>query len=345
MIPLAVLPTYDPAEQAARDGFGIALPSFCRERLAGNDKQCVAHYRALAGGTEQFRMCPYGFTSYPVKLEQATVIITGIVATPRFDDAKERARAKQFPEVRVSRDSVLSVASFYKRLEESIRRIEEGARRRLPQALHELRKLNAIVKANVEKLGGDDAVSAEVKSISGAAQIMSNIFDVVEALANIEGLKALKHDDFIAVFDLAFKAKKLYEVRAKMRPINIYVSGDDRLAIYGSKKTFPIVLTVLLENAIKYGRPSSTINIVVSKVGVNCSLEVSNESDVPIDPARCFDRGVRFGDEAVEGDGLGLYLVREIVNCHNGSVDCSVNGGTVSMKVLVPAHIEQRGRR
>ncbi|MGN7724831.1 sensor histidine kinase [Luteimonas sp. 22616] len=240
---------------------------------------------------------------------------------------------------------MLADAGFFKEIVEELDRLEKEAGERLPQALHELRKLNALVKANAEKLGGNDASVQEVRDISGSAELMSNIFDVIEALANIDGLKLLKLDEFIAVYDLAFKAKKIFQSRAKIKPIHIHLSGDDSVGVSGSRKTFPLVLTILLENAIKYGKVDSTIDIRVDQDGPYCVVQVSNRSDFPIDSRTCFDRGVRFVGDTLDGDGLGLFLAREIVRSHNGQISCAKIDDVVTIRVSIPAHAQRKGRR
>lgn len=344
-LPQGALPTLTPATMSLRDGAVIPACQFCLDRLGAKDKACHRHYEMMLRLPGIFRMCPYGFTSFLIPDNDGRVIVTGVVAHPRFGDAKESARAKQYPASRTTRTTIMSDVNFYKQVELDLANLEQETRERLPQALHELRKLNAIVKANAEKLGGNDAPNQEVRDIAGSAELMSNIFDVIEALANIDGLRLLKMDEFIAVYDLAFKEKKIFQSRAKIKPIHIHLSGDDSIGISGSRKTFPLVLTVLIENAIKYGKAGSTIDIKVEDDGANCIMQVSNRSDFQINEKTCFDRGVRFVGEALDGDGLGLFLAREIVHAHNGQIECSKNEDLVTMRVSMPAHAQRKGRR
>lgn len=207
-IPPVSLPIFDHQDAKHIDGGLVELCRFCLSRMASEDQKCIDHYRRMRDAGRGFYICPYGFTTYPLRFGVRRFTITGIVATPRFGDSKEMERAKSFPSVRVTRQAVLSLERFLAEVAEDIELHEDQARKRLPQALHELRKLNAIVKANAEDLGGSDSSDRMVKDIAGSAELMSNIFDVIEALANIDGLKSVKLDEFVAVYDLAFKAKK-----------------------------------------------------------------------------------------------------------------------------------------
>jgi signal transduction histidine kinase len=64
-------------------------------------------------------------------------------------------------------------------------------------------------------------------------------------------------------------------------------------------------------------------------------LRVRNETELYVDPARCFDRGARYAP-AVEGGGFGLYLAREIVSAHRGAIDCVLRNHFVEFAVRLP---------
>lgn len=333
-------PIFDHTAGNIEDGALIGVSKFCSDRVAGGDEKCLAHYERLKGKIGGFYQCPYGFTSLPFGFMSENYVMTGVVATPRFQTANETQRAKHHPAVRVSREAILKNVSFLEEVESSVSSLEDDARTRLPQALHELRKLNAIVKQNAEIMSEVDAESGEVKNISSASELMTNIFEVIEALANLDGLREIALDQHIAIYDLAFKAKKIYQIRAKEKPIHIHVGGNRSIGVLGSRKTFPIVLTVLLENAIRYGLVNSMIEIDISRDGGNCVLEVRNKTKSSIDPERCFNRGVRFNPTSDDGSGLGLYLAKQVVLAHGGAINCLVDQESVTMRVCLPAFKE-----
>ena len=93
---------------------------------------------------------------------------------------------------------------------------------------------------------------------------------------------------------------------------------------------------MLIENAIKYGRENTRIDIHVSAEDQTAILKVSNLSDFPIDPIHCFDRGSRYAADSAEGSGYGLFLAREIVQAHGGTIHCERNGSQVIMIASLP---------
>lgn len=103
-----------------------------------------------------------------------------------------------------------------------------------------------------------------------------------------------------------------------------------------------IVVSNLLENALKYGGKPAEIRVALRRESKSVVLEVTDngrgiaESEVPL----IFDRFYRTGDEMTrtsQGTGLGLHLVQTIVMAHHGSVNVTQTGpdGT-TLRVTVP---------
>ncbi len=115
------------------------------------------------------------------------------------------------------------------------------------------------------------------------------------------------------------------------------------------EEAFPIVVSNLLENAIKYGGTIPEVKVRLFVAGDRAVLEVTDngpgiaEADLPF----IFNRFFRGGDElrrTAQGTGLGLYLVRQIVLGHGGKVEVARTGpGGTTFRVELPG--AQRYRR
>ncbi len=142
--------------------------------------------------------------------------------------------------------------------------------------------------------------------------------------------------------EIASRAVEEYRAADADRPVTIEAEGDctgqwdpDRLQQ---------VLSNLLGNAVQYGLAGKPVRVIVVDQGESVRLEVHNEG-TPIPPEQIpnlFEpfRRARGHDQdltAASGLGLGLFIVRETVHAHGGSVDVSSNleGGT-SFTVTLP---------
>ncbi|MEX2501735.1 MAG: HAMP domain-containing sensor histidine kinase [Trueperaceae bacterium] len=115
------------------------------------------------------------------------------------------------------------------------------------------------------------------------------------------------------------------------------VGDDEPLPVSLQPEAFALVLSNLLDNAVKYGRSRSArdddpleVIVQLEDRGHLVTLHVDDGGDgVPeADRERIFDRFYRRGDESTRsapGTGLGLYLVRRTGEAMNGWVKADAN--------------------
>lgn len=84
------------------------------------------------------------------------------------------------------------------------------------------------------------------------------------------------------------------------------------------------VLTNLLSNALKYSPQGGAVQLRVRRTGRNAEVIVSDEGiGIPIEAQKTLFQPFARGTAAhgrISGTGLGLYIVRQIVEAHGGSI-------------------------
>lgn len=105
---------------------------------------------------------------------------------------------------------------------------------------------------------------------------------------------------------------------------------------------FQQVMSNLLENARKNSPPGATIEVETERVDdpepkVRVSVIDRGPGVDPESLVRIFDKFVRGNNSAVTGTGLGLYIVRRIVEAHHGRIWCeSVPGDHTAFTFELP---------
>lgn len=126
--------------------------------------------------------------------------------------------------------------------------------------------------------------------------------------------------------------------------LQLDVSGwrDDQL-ICGDPDRIDQVLLNLIENGIRYARPSSIVQVTVrvSQSGA-CAVIVSNEVETPPveDPNTWFEpfeRGMNTASVETSGHGLGLTVVACVMQAHGGSVSAQVIDNVVAVGAIFPS--------
>jgi two-component system sensor histidine kinase PhoQ len=115
---------------------------------------------------------------------------------------------------------------------------------------------------------------------------------------------------------------------------------EDKLDFYGEKRDLLELMGNLLDNAFKYGK--SRVRVSGGSVGPGATrpgLWLSIEDDGPgireTEWARLLQRGSR-GDERVEGHGLGLAIVMELVTAYRGEIEIghsSLGGAKITVEI------------
>ena len=115
----------------------------------------------------------------------------------------------------------------------------------------------------------------------------------------------------------------LYEIIAEESQMTIHTRLPDELLIYADRNRIQQVTANLLDNAIKYSHPGSPIDISAHEDGPFAVIKVADKGVgiAPEEINQIWDRLYR-GDRSrsKRGLGLGLSLVRAIVEAHGGKV-------------------------
>jgi signal transduction histidine kinase len=213
----------------------------------------------------------------------------------------------------------------------------EGARRTRDAVLanisHEFRTPLAAQLASIELLRegigtmGIDEQRELVSSLHRGTQRLAWLIDnLLESVRIESGQLAIRHQD-VAFEEVIVAARELVEPLIAQRGQRIEVETIEPIPVVrGDQQRLTQVLVNLLANANKYGPPDSTIRIgahASADGGLTFFVEDEGVASPGIESARLFEqfrRGDGEADREESGIGLGLYIVRSIVERHGGKV-------------------------
>ncbi|MDN5289169.1 MAG: hypothetical protein JWR38_5443 [Mucilaginibacter sp.] len=100
---------------------------------------------------------------------------------------------------------------------------------------------------------------------------------------------------------------------------------EPKIEITGDKFALTSVVTNLIENAVKYSSPCSAVHVKLFSKEERVYLEVADHGIGIADneKTRIFDKFYRVGSEDTrntKGTGLGLYIVKEVLDKHKASI-------------------------
>lgn len=223
-----------------------------------------------------------------------------------------------------------------------IERAHEAQSRFTSDASHELRTPLSAMKAEIEVALRDPNLSqAEARE-----QLESNLEEVNKLISLSEVLLKLAHLDYdklpkspVNLGDVLEstlrhfpRARKRFDITARKKAIAI-----------GNEASIQEVMTILLDNAIKYSKKGSKITVKVFERRLMAVFQVTNTgSSIPPDQQqRIFERFYR-SDTArtAQGEqksyGLGLAIAKKIVGLHHGTIEVVSKNDMTTFTVALP---------
>ena len=193
---------------------------------------------------------------------------------------------------------------------------------------HELKSPIASIKLYMQTLQKHDIpIDKQQHFIRQAVTDADRLNLLVENIllaSQLDGSNHSYHKSLINLSEL-FKDKLNSNLVHEERKIKLLYTLDEAIDVLADPVAMISLLNNLLENAVKYSPAQSSVKIELQKVRDKAVLRVIDEgAGIPEDKKRLvFQKFYRIGNEETrktKGTGLGLYIVKHIVNGHLGTI-------------------------
>ena len=213
-----------------------------------------------------------------------------------------------------------------------VKRTYDKQKRFVTNAAHELKTPLTIISAN------NELIDAQYNSLDETQAIDKQVKKLTIMINNLTLLSKLdeedKNVDLKEKVDLTKLSNDLIEpfkVIFESRNIKFNFFVDDNCYIKGNTNLISQLLSLLIDNANKYAL--TYINFEVRIVGKGVELKTSNDADIDEkNPNLLLERFYR-NDKArgkIEGSGIGLSVVNEIVKLHKGTIKLNASNNVYS---------------
>lgn len=192
-------------------------------------------------------------------------------------------------------------------------------------AAHELRTPLAVMQAKLDvfalKNSGDSQINALISSLNQQLERLSRLIEDLLWFSQDLPLETMESVPLDPLFcDVAEELSGLSEekgVAVQIQPTTCYVLGQDRL--------LERVFYNLLENAIKYSPPQTTVRIQVQRIADKLQIRICDEGEgIPIEYRESifqpFFRVDQSRSRAIGGNGLGLAVCKKILERHHAQI-------------------------
>lgn len=185
--------------------------------------------------------------------------------------------------------------------------------------------LETILKRNLNKTESDkflnhslqdiDRLNDLVENMLFASQIENKAYTFTKEHFNLSDLSK----DITTRFSETYKGKQV-----------IWVSIQPDIQFYGDKLAISSVITNLIDNAVKYGKMSA-IKVNLFKKNSDITLQVSDNGQGISDSEKnkifkkFYRSEVNEETRKNKGTGLGLFIVKQVLDKHNSKIEINNN--------------------
>ena len=233
----------------------------------------------------------------------------------------------------------------------------EKQKRFITDAGHEIKTPLAIIKADADlmkmDLGGEDKKSLSEEELSDLRNELEEINNQTDRLGGLtndlvylsrmeENANTLVTSD-VPISDILTESVISFAALAKEKGVEIVSDIEAPVFTKGNTEETEKLISILMDNAVKYSEDNSQISIRLTKDAKNANLEIKNKTKENLDNeslSHVFERFYRTDssrNSETGGHGIGLSVAKAIVTSCGGSINAyTEDGSEFIIKAVLP---------
>lgn len=212
----------------------------------------------------------------------------------------------------------------------------EKQKRFVTDAGHELKTPLSVINTNMDILAMDLGENEWVDGTKRQVDKLKKLVNNMVYLSKMDEQETILSPVKFSISEAAFECVDLYRLVADVAGKRLEPSIEEGLYVTADENSIKQVLSILLDNAIKYAEGDHVINVTLRSDGNRVLFETENDWAKNIDPDKLdsvfnrFTRGdrSRSGADGKNGFGLGLSIAKSVSEKNHSSLDvCETKEG------------------
>lgn len=217
----------------------------------------------------------------------------------------------------------------------------ERQKRFITDASHEIKTPLASISASSEVLALQYGENEWVDNIHKQSMRLSKLVENLVTLSRLDEESPFPEQSTFSLSDIAWEIVEPFASLAKAGEKDFVHTIEDELMMHGEPDSIRQMISLLLDNAVKYTNTGGTIRFDVYKKRKQKIIQVFNTCDQLMggqDLKKWFDRFYRPDDSRSRltgGTGVGLSVAQAIAEAHGGTILVKApSGKTICFQVI-----------
>ena len=246
-------------------------------------------------------------------------------------------------------DEISRLGETFDAMANAIEKDRMMERRLTTDVAHELRTPLMAIQATIEAIidGVFKADEERMATIDAEVQRLSRLVDALLKLSRLENRKIPMKKTRLNLGELLNDIIGTHEAYVRDSGLDLVFEAEDDVEVFGDADMLRQATANLISNAVRY-TPEGTVTVRVQRHNNMASISVA-DTGIGLSPEECkmvfsrFWRGDAGRNRAQGGLGVGLSVVKEIVDRHNGWVRVEGEKGVGStFTIFLPLYDEGR---
>ena len=210
----------------------------------------------------------------------------------------------------------------------------------ITNASHELKTPLTAISTSADILAMENGENEWVKNIQLQSGRLSKLISSLVTLCRLDEENPFPERTEFSLSDAAWEIAEPFSslAAAKCKAYTQYI--EDGITITGDRTAIGQLVSILLDNAVKYSAAHGVIRLHVCRSGKRAEIEVYNTlpSDEKLDCKRLFERFYRpdaSRNANTGGSGVGLSIAKATTEAHGGKISAKQTGDSILFRVIL----------